>query len=432
MRTTDAPNLTPRRIESLKPKARPYRVADGGAPVPGLLLVIHPSGRRSWLSRLTVAGGYHLDDEAPRRRQGRRVDLTLGAWPALSIEEARERHRQAAALAADGHDPRHDRVRGKVAPRMGELRELWLAHLEKHKGLAPRTIQAHRRRWEMYLSRLDGLKVAELDRQDVAPELTRAADKAPTQAHACLKTLRAAMGWAIAQGWIDTDPTTGMKADAYGAATSKPRDVVLTLEELRRVWASVAASRMGKATRAAVQLLILTGARRAEVCGMRIEELDLEAGEWHLPAERTKTSAARTVYLSPLAVEIIRERIRERESGPVLVPPGKEGVELNPDTLTIAVRRLRESKLADLPEFTVHDLRRSCATGWAEYLDAEPHLIGLALGHARRDLMARTYQHDARADKQRRLLNAWGELVADHVTRDPGAEVVPLRRHVSA
>lgn len=429
MRTTRAPSLTPRRIEALLPQAKPYRVADGGSPVPGLWLVVHPSGRCAWLSRLTVAAGYGVNDtDTPRRRPGRRVDVTLGAWPTLSVEAARERHRQHAALAADGFDPRHDRVRGQVVPRVGELRERWLAHLAQHKTVAPRTLTAHRRRWEMYLSRLDGRRLAELTRQDIAPELTRAALTAPTQAHACLKTLRAALTWARHQGWLDHDPTVDMKAEAYGAVTSRPREVVLTLDQLREVWAAVAASRMGPATKAAIRLLLLTGARRAEVCGLRLEELELARGEWHLPAERTKTRTARTVYLSPLAVTTLRERCRDRTVGPVLIPPGQT-TPLNPDTLTIAVRRLQQSKLAHLPAFTVHDLRRSCATAWGEHLDAEPHLIGLALGHLPRDRMARTYQRAQRERQQRALLNAWGALVAEHVTSDPAAAgILPFRR----
>ena len=63
---------------------------------------------------------------------------------------------------------------------------------------------------------------------------------------------------------------------------------------------------MSFVTSSAIKLLILTGARRGEVAAMRWDELNLDAGVWLLPSERTKNRQAHTIYLSNLAVEIIQ------------------------------------------------------------------------------------------------------------------------------
>ncbi|MEX2373990.1 MAG: tyrosine-type recombinase/integrase [Dehalococcoidia bacterium] len=421
--------LSQRRIEALKPADKPYRVTDASAAPGGLLLEVRPTGGKSWISRVSVAGGHWQDENGqPIQRQTRRTDVTIGQWPTIGIEAAHEIHRQNAAMAAQGRDPRAEKRARRLAPLFSELMERWLDHLERNKALTPRTLEAHRRRWDLHLKRLNTIPVDQLGKVVMAPVLTRIAEKTPAQARACLITLRAALDWGCHQGWLDNNPAADMKAGAYGAGSSKPRDVVLTLEELRQVWQATEASRMDPWTKTAIQLLILTGARRDEVAGMRIEELDLENAAWHLPAERAKTSIARTLYLCPMAVNILLERIGTRTSGPLL--SGRTGVGIHPDSLTTALARLRRGKLKILGQrkpFTVHDLRRSAATAWGEHLDARPELIDRMLGHARRNPIEAAYQHQTYEKQQRAMISAWGALVTDHVAGDPGDNVTPLR-----
>lgn len=421
--------LNQRRIEALKPADKPYRITDASVTPGGLLLEVRPTGSKSWISRVSVAGGYWQDENGqPVQRRARRVDVTIGQWPAVDVATAHESHRQNAALAASGRDPRAEKKARRLAPLFGELMARWLDNLEQSKALTQRTLGAHKRRWRLHLCQLNAIPLDQLSKAVIAPVLTRIAEKTPAQARASLITLRAALEWASHQGWIDENPADGMKAAAYGAGASKPRDVVLNLKELREVWQAVSVSRMDPWTKDALHLLILTGARRDEVAGMRIEELDLASDAWNLPAERTKTATARTIYLCPMAVTLIRERVGTRETGPVLVGRTHEGI--HPDSLTTAVARLRRGSLATLGQrkpFNVHDLRRSAATGWGEHLDARPELIDRMLGHARRNPIEAAYQHQTYERQQRAMIRAWGALVTDHVADNPGGSVTPFR-----
>lgn len=422
--------LTPRRIESLKPEAKTYRVTDASAPLGGLLLEVRPTGGKSWISRVSVAGGYKPNATGQLQKcRARRVDVTLGKWPLMDMESAHDAHRQNAALAADGKDPRAEKHARRLAPLFNELMAGWLNHLKQHKAMTSRTLDAHHRRHRLHLYRLDSLPVDQLTRAIIAPVLTRVAEKTPAQSRACLITLRSALDWAVQQGWLEENPAAGMKAHAYGAGPAKPRDVVLTLGELRELWQAVTDSRMDPWIKDALRLLVLTGARRDEVAGMRIEELDLASHAWHLPAERAKTSTARTIYLSSMAVEMLQMRISGRSAGPVLLGRNSDGI--HSDSLTTAISRLRRGKLKTLGQqkpFTVHDLRRSAATAWGEHLDARPELIDRMLGHARRNPIEAAYQHQTYERQQRHIIEAWGALVLDHVASKPGDNVTPLRR----
>ena len=74
-------------IDTLRPRAKTYRVSDGG----GLLLEVRPSGAKVWLCRLTVAG--------------KRRDMGLGGYPAVTLKAARDAARKARELAGAGTDP---------------------------------------------------------------------------------------------------------------------------------------------------------------------------------------------------------------------------------------------------------------------------------------------------------------------------------------
>lgn len=436
--------LTPRKIEAVKGKAKTYRLADAGAPVPGLYLVVSPAGRKAWLSRVTMSAGYvpPSNPDAPlARRPGRRLDVQLGVWPAVSIDEARESHRRAYVVASEGHDPRRRVALGEALPLFGELMSRWLDHLQRGGEVKPRTIAAHRRRWRLYLSNLDGLALEELSRRVIAPELTACAAEAPTVARAALSTLRLALRWSVAHGWIEASPVEGMRASDYGGTAGRPRDVVLSLEELRTVWAGLDETRLDPTTIAAIRLLIITGARRAEVVGITYEEIDTAHRLWRLPADRTKTATARAVPLCEEALALLMSvaGVSELEDlpreGHVFVK-GAPGMRepLTPDAVSNAVARWRKQKdgaLAELARektFTVHDFRRSAATAWGEHLGAAPHVIDALLGHAAPAATVAGYQHQRYEDAQADLMRRWGALVRDHVAAAPAQNVTLLRR----
>lgn len=90
----------------------------------------------------------------------------------------------------------------------------------------------------------------------------------------------------------------------------------------------------------------------------------------------------------------------------------KAGHPITGDAVTRALERVRIKYLADLAPFSPHDLRRSVATGAAEYLDTPERLIELLLNHVPKDRLLRTYQVGGMADKLRELCLRWGNFMA--------------------
>lgn len=88
-----------------------------------------------------------------------------------------------------------------------------------------------------------------------------------------------------------------------------------------------------------------------------------------------------------------------------------ESTHIHEDSLTSAIAKLRGAKggkklspLADLKPFTIHDLRRSAATAWGEYLKTAPHVIERMLNHQPLNKLVATYQHAPYVHEQK---TAW-------------------------
>ena len=181
--------------------------------------------------------------------------------------------------------------------------------------------------------------------------------------------LSAACVWAMRQGMTEANPCL----ETYKPENSKPCERVLSNDELAAVWRAVGdGDDFGKI----VRLMILTGCRRDEIGKLFWREVDQEKRAINLPPERTKNKQAHTV-ICDAAIKIV-------EGVPHIV--GKAHVFGSavdtgfwPWGRSKAALDMRLAGEVKQP-WTLHDLRRSCATGMAE-LGVQPHIIEMAINH---------------------------------------------------
>ena len=122
----------------------------------------------------------------------------------------------------------------------------------------------------------------------------------PITANRTLAWLRRLCSWAKGRKIITANPCDDIEAPA----TETARDRILADGELLAVWR--ASEAIGNPYVGFIRLLILTGARRSEIAGMRWSEIDIERKLWTLPKERTKNKREHIVPLSDLAIDIIQ------------------------------------------------------------------------------------------------------------------------------
>ncbi|WP_280569711.1 site-specific integrase [Chromohalobacter sp. 296-RDG] len=373
-----------------------------------------------------------------RYRQGDKVaEYQLGSYPQMKLGEARQAHREAFELVKQGIDPRKHRKAIKAANQaawtMGEAFEKWIdfyATAPVRGGTPPteRTVLKQKGRWRLHLAkRLGGAYVRDISRRQLIEVLEKIASTAREEARQCLTLLRQLLDYCEDREQINDNPAAGLKPAKVKARPGKPRDRHLKLPEMMELWEAlddcrnaegVASTAMLSASVAnAVRLLILTGARRAEVSSMRWAEVKKDT--WHIHASRTKSAREHKVHLSKQALAILDEQ-RKSSGGEFVFESSRDaGKPIHYDTITTAIARLQgrsrkqhdtDAVLYHLEHFTVHDLRRSVATLWTETFMADPLLVDAMLAHVPPKLVG-TYNKGKRYRMQVDIWEQWGAAI---------------------
>jgi integrase len=371
---------------------------------PGLRLRITPSGVRSW-----VLGA--------RDREGRLRRFPLGSYPAIGISAARTAARKLhVEIKTGGADPiaearRQRKIGQDAAEGIGTLTAL-LDIYAKKRGSDLRSWDAQRGAIDNVFAKHLNRPLATMSAADL--QMTADGHGARYSAALAVRCLRPVVKWAAKRGYAPA----GL-ADLHQPATVQRRERVLSRDELKAVLPTLRASKRPYAE--AMLFMLLTLARREEVCAAPWGEIDLEAAAWTIPAERAKNGREHRVPLSKQAVKLLRSRRPAKAKADLLVFATETGASLgNWDRET----KIIQSKCG-ITGWNRHDLRRTGATVLGE-LGTDPHVIEAALNHAAiHSQLASIYN---RARYQQQVADALQKL-ADWLDGidSGGAEVVPLR-----
>jgi integrase len=244
---------------------------------------------------------------------------------------------------------------------------------------------------------------------------------------------------AARQTWIYTQRLFGwaLNRDTYGLASSPCERVSITdligaPRTRERILSSSELNTIGETTEAGqfpldpfVRLLAVLGCRRGELAGMRRGELDLAAGLWHLPGNRTKNEEPRTLPLPRMAVDILSAL--PSFPGPYVftTTSGERPISGFTKLKARLDRRLGVEAPPGLSDWTFHDLRRTMRT----HLSALPiagTVAELMIGHKQRGIRA-VYDCYQYLEEQRAGFELWAARLRGIVEPAP-ENVAPLRR----
>lgn len=422
-------------------------LSDGG----GLSLRIRKDRGAAWVYRFR------------RPSDKTQAKISLGVYPSVSLKEAREVAERYKKEVEAGRDPQMvksaEYEKNASVLSMQQLMEEWLKNVRITQSIAPRTIGEHEWRWECHLKKhLGSLAATEINRAHIGKALDSMRGKSiKEQTRKALTTINKILEFGLSRHLIENNPARLLKPSDFGVTPSKPRKRCLSVDELRLFWEALDTSTQGRddlskgATMSTVQanalkLLILTGARRGEVAEMKWSEVNAKKRTWTLPPERTKNGEGHTVYLSDMALAVLKD-MEAWSKGRTYVFQSErkeEDCPIHRDSLTQIVLRLTGQKkskeqtqrgytaaLEQLEPFTVHDLRRSAATLWGEKLKVLPHVIEKMLNHLPQNKLIQTYQHAAYAEEQRKAWNDWGKYLERKLFAD-NSNVVEFPQPVKA
>jgi integrase len=425
----------------MKPGAARREVPDGGCP--GLYLVVHTTGAKAWVVR------FRSPVERDSHGQRKAKKLTLGPLAIIPLVQARALATAALEQVQRGIDPTQVRRTEKAdekernaltvdaamivfltryrGPKKQGLRESTRNLTAHYFGLKPDPDKpgewVKREPAGGVLQRWSGRPLASVTKGDVTALVEAIDDRgAPVTANRTLTALKTFFKFWQKRGDIDISPAELVDAPA----AEQSRDRVLSDDEIRALWraADVDAYPFGRL----VQLLLLTGARRDELREAPWSEFDIEEGGryWKLPPNRTKNGKEHTVPLSSGAIAILRNMPRIHGRALLFTTTGVSPI----SGLSKAKRRLDEA--SGVSKWTLHDLRRTVATGMADKCGVLPHVVEAALNHVSGESkrgVAGIYNRARYTDEIRDALEAWARYVDGIVNDRPalGANVVALR-----
>jgi integrase len=342
-------------------------------------------GRQSWVFQYAIGTGA---DRITRR-------IKIGDYPALSPGKARE---EAEDLHAKVHlhgDPAIERRKNRVEAgnTFGKLVEQYLAF--KKRELRPRSFVEVRRHLETNARQLHELSLASIDQSAIARRLNAIADNGAVTANRTRASLSAMFVWAMGEGLAASNPVANTNR-----REERPRDRVLSETELRTIWHALEEDDFGTI----VKLLILTGQRKGEIAGLRWSEIADDKIE--LPGERTKNGKAHEIPISETARALV-EAIG-RSHGRDMVFGRGDG----PFAGWSAAKDALDKRTGPLKPWTLHDIRRTVATGMAD-IGIQPHIIEAVLNHVsgHKGGVAGIYNRSSYAAEKVAALVRWDEHV---------------------
>jgi len=376
--------FTKRAIESIPPHdpVSPSREAEyADAECTGLHLRVSKNGRRFFQHRY--------------RFLGRKMCLSLGEFPAVSVQDARQRVAEHKALLARDKDPAAERGKVRADLTFAEYAEqYYMPHAKNHKATWDDDKNQIERRLNPVLGKL---RLQAITSRDLAMLHSRERERtSPGTANHLLATVRRMLNLAVKWGMLERNPSDGLDKFKEGPM----RERYLSKEELPRFLRALD-EEDDRLSVAALRLLLFTGCRREEVMSLRWEQVHLD--EERLFLSKTKNGRSRTVHLNARAKEVVQDLLarrdqeeRTRDSGYVF--PSRKGTRKG---YLYDLRKPFEKacNVAGIENFRIHDLRHTFAS-MAVSAGANLYAVQRLLGH--QDIaMTQRYAHLAADDLKR-------------------------------
>lgn len=378
--------LTELAVKNLKPKEKRYMVRDDQ----GLYLEVMPTGAKIWRLRCW--------------EHGKEFKVTLGEYPLISLRDAR--------LKRDG--VRVDRAQG-ISPRTPPQKAMSFeaVAVEWHeKQILPKTPKyAHKilsilRRY--VFPAVGAVSIREL----TAPEIlacVRAIENRGLNdtARTALQVVGQIFRYAIASGYASHNPAGDLRG-ALAAVVRKHNASLTDPVKIAGLLKAMQAFTGSEVVRCALWFSAYVFCRPGEIRRAEWTEVNFEAREWRIPAEKMKMRRQHIVPLSDQAYDIL-ERLRPLTGhGKYIFPSIRTAatgsVPMSENTIAAALRRLGFAQ----DEMSAHGFRSMASTilheqGWPS--DA----IERQLAHVEGNAVKAAYNHAEYLPERRKMMQAWSD-----------------------
>jgi integrase len=399
-------------IRNAKPTAKPVRLFDGD----GLYLEIAPSGGKLWRLKYRFA-----------KKEKR---LALGTYPATGLKAAREKCADARKLLGAGIDPSTQRKAEKAAGAERNANSFEVIAREWIDRQSGTWVPGHTSKIVLRLENdllpwIGARPIAELTAPEILTCLRRVEARGATEtAHRILQNIGQVFRYAIATGRAQQNPAASLKG-ALSPVKPTHHAAIVEPQAIGGLLRAIDDYRGAFVTRCALQLAPLLFVRPGELRHAQWSEIDLDAAQWNIPAERMKMREAHLVPLSTQAIHVLRQlHALTGESRYVFPSARTRQRPMSDNAVLSALRRMGYAK----DEMSGHGFRAMARTILDETLNVRPDFIEHQLAHAVRDPNGRAYNRTAHLPERRAMMQQWADYLDG--LKSGSVNVVPMRRAI--
>ena len=400
--------LSDTEVRSGKPHQKQYKLFDGG----GLFLLITPQGGKLWRCKYRYGNKERL--------------LAFGAYPEISLSDARQRREDARRQIANGIDPGAVRKAQKQAA-TEETETFEVIAREWHIEFMPTWTSGHA---VTIMSRLErdlfpwiGKRpIAEIKAPELLTVLRRVESRGALESAHRIRTIAGQVfRYAVATGRAERDPAADLKGalpqpgEKHHAAITDPKQVAPLLRAIDGYQGHFV-------VKCALRLAPMFFVRPGELRHAEWTEIDLDATVWNIPAHKMKMKQAHVVPLCCQAVEILTELKQLTGASKYVFPSGRSFARpMSENAILAALRRMGYDK----DTMTGHGFRAMARTILDEELLVRPDFIEHQLAHAVRDPNGRAYNRTAHLAERRKMMQTWADYLDG---LKAGAIVIPFKK----
>lgn len=388
--------LTVVQIKNAKAKEKPYKLADER----GLYLLVNPNGSKLWKLKYRFAG---IEKK-----------LSLGAFPEVSLADARDQREEARKQLTKDIDPGILKASTKRSQKAAAENSFESISREWHSKFFHKWTKEHA---ERILIRLEHDIFPWIGKRPIsevtAPELLSALRRIESRgaietAHRILQTCGQVFRYAIATGRTERNTAADLRG-ALSPYRSKHHASITDPIQIGKLLRAMDSYEGHFITKCALKLAPLVFVRPGELRRGEWSEVDFDKAEWRIPAAKMKMREMHIVPLSTHAIEILKELHALTGDGKYMFPGIRTPKQpMSENTVLGALRRIGYTK----DEMTGHGFRSMASTllneqGWNR--DA----IERQLAHAERNNIRAAYNYAEYLPQRREMMQWW----ADHLDK---------------
>ncbi|MCJ7603795.1 MAG: tyrosine-type recombinase/integrase [Desulfobulbaceae bacterium] len=354
---------------------------------------------------------------------GKEKLLSLGTYPQVSLKDAREKRDDAKKLLRNHADPAAERQAVKQAESgKGSFEAVageWFSKFSQ--SWVPRHADTIQQRLDNHI--LPNLGQRQIN-EVTAPVLLAVLRKIEAQgyietAHRVKQICGQIFRYAIATGRAERDPAADLKG-ALPPAKSKRMASIIDPKGVGGLLRAIDDYKGSIVTQCALQLGALTFVRPGELRRAEWEEIDLDAAEWRIPAEKMKMKSPHIVPLSKQAVSVLNKIQPLTGQGRYVFPSERTRARpMSENTVNAALRRMGYTK----EEVTGHGFRSMASTLLHE-LGWRSEVIERQLAHQERNKVKAAYNHAEHLAERKKMMQAWADYLEGIKA---GAKIIPIR-----